>query len=141
MNKLEDVDADTLRETLAETTDPKAVKRLMVALAYDDGVPVDTLSERYGIARSTVYSWLDRFEESSVPDAVRDEPRPGRPARLDEAERERLAAALRRRPTEFGFENASWTPELLREHVRREFGVVYSLGHVRRLLRRSHDSD
>ena len=59
MNKLEDVDADALRETFTKTSDPKAMKRLMIALAYRDGVPVDTLSERYGIARSTIYSWLN----------------------------------------------------------------------------------
>ena len=56
MNKLEAVDPDALREALAETNDSEAVKRLMIALAYCDGVPVETLSERYGISRSTIYS-------------------------------------------------------------------------------------
>ena len=48
MNKLEAVDPDSLRAALAEADNPKAVKRLMIALAYRDGVPVETLSERYG---------------------------------------------------------------------------------------------
>jgi len=136
MNKLDETDADALREALAEATDPKAVKRLMIALAYDDGVPVAVLSERYGIARSTVYSWLDRFETHPIADAIHDEQRPGRPARLGEGERRRLAEALERPPTDIGFEADSWTPELVREYVRQEYGVSYSLGHARRLLRR-----
>jgi transposase len=135
MNKLEDIDADMLRETLADTTDSKAVKRLMIALAYDDGVPVDTLSERYGIARSTVYSWLDRFEEHSIGEAICDDSRPGRPALLDEYEREHFAKVVQRRPRDVGFEQTSWTPELAQEYIQREYGVSYSLGHIRRLLR------
>jgi transposase len=135
MNKLETVDPDALREALAETSDPKAVKRLMIALAYRDGVSVETLSARYGISRSTVYSWLDRFEEGSIADAIRDEHRPGRPALLDEQEREQLARTLQTHPTEFGFSDESWTPELVQEYIKQKFRVSYSLGHVRRLVR------
>ena len=138
MNKLDPVDSDALRETLAETTDPKAVKRLMIALAYDDGVSVDTLSERHGIARSTIYSWLDRFEEDSIADAIRDEHRPGRPALLTEQEREQLTRTLQSPPREFGFSQDSWTLELVQEHIQQKYGVFYSLGHIRRLIRQFH---
>jgi transposase-like protein len=88
MTKLEDIDTGALREALAGATDPKAVKRLMIALAYNDGVPVETLSERYGIARSTVYFWLNRFEGGSIAGAIYDDHRSGRPPSLDERERE-----------------------------------------------------
>jgi transposase len=134
MTKLNAINTDALREALAGETDPKAVKRLMTALAYDDGVPVATLSERYGIARLTVYSWLDRFEESSVTDAIYDGHRSGRPPLLDEREREHLSKVLQHRSRDVGFEQASWTPELVQEYVQREYEVSYSLGHVRRLL-------
>ena len=136
MNKLEAIDPDALREALAETSDPKAVKRLMIALAYCDGVPVGTLTERYGISRSTIYSWLDRFEADSIADAIRDEPRPGRPPRLGDQEREQLARALETHPTEFGFSDESWTSELVQEYIRQQYQVSYSPGHVRRLIRK-----
>jgi transposase len=135
MNKLDSVDSDALRETLAETTDPKAVKRLMIALAYDDGVSVDTLSERHGIARSTIYSWLDRFEEDSIADAIRDEHRPGRPSLLSEQEREQLAQTLQSHPTKFGFSEKSWTPELVQEYIQQEYQVSYSIGYIWQLVR------
>ena len=61
-NKLKEVDGDTLRDALGEASSAKAAKRLMIALAYADGVRVETLSERYDIPRATVYSWLDHFE-------------------------------------------------------------------------------
>jgi transposase len=135
MTRLEDIDTGALREALAGATDPKAVKRLMIALAYNDGVPVETLSERYGIARSTVYFWLDRFEGGSIAGAIYDDHRSGRPPSLDEREREHLNRVLQRRPEDVGFEQTFWTPELVQEYVQREYDVSYSLGHIRRFLR------
>ena len=140
MNKLETVDPDALREVLAETSDPKAVKRLMIALAYRDSVSVDTLSERHGISRSTIYSWLDRFEEESIAEAIRDEHRPGRPALLDEQERKQLTESLQSHPREVGFSEESWTPDLVQEHIQQEYRVSYSHGHIRRILKQLSSS-
>ena len=137
VNKLEDVDADALRDALGKVSSAKAAKRLMIALAYADGVRVETLSERYDIPRTTVYSWLDRFEYQSISDAIEDESRPGRPSKLDASQRERLPDELARSPTELGYDAADWTPELAQSHIERAYNVTYSLGHVRRLLRES----
>ncbi|MFC6906487.1 helix-turn-helix domain-containing protein [Halalkalicoccus tibetensis] len=135
MGKLDGIAAADLRAALADATDHKAVRRLMVALAYEDGEPVDRLSDRYGIPRSTLYYWLDRFEERGIDGALADEPRPGRPPKLDEDARDGLNADLDAQPAEFGYEAAGWTPDLVRRHLEREYGVEYSTGHVRRLLR------
>ncbi|MEF8842678.1 MAG: helix-turn-helix domain-containing protein [Haloarculaceae archaeon] len=134
MAALEGVTASELREALETAEDPKAVKRLTIALAYLDGVPVGTLVDRYGVPQSTIYSWLDRFEERSLDDALHDDDRPGRPPKLDPERRETLADQLASPPDEFGYDATTWTPELLREHVEREFAVRYSVGHARRLL-------
>jgi transposase len=95
MNKLEDVDAGALRDALGKASSAKAAKRLMIALAYADGVRVETLSERYDIPRATVYSWLDRFEHQSISEAITDESRPGRPSKLNASQREHLSGDLR----------------------------------------------
>jgi transposase len=134
MNKLEDVDPDALRAALADADDAKTAKRLMIALAYRDGTPVETLSERYGVPKSTIYYWLDRFEERPIPEAIEDEERPGRPSKLDADERDRLARAIGQPPSEYGLGDGEWTPEALQAFIEREFDVAYSLGHVRRLL-------
>lgn len=135
MTKLADISADQLREELAAATDPKAVKRLMIALSYKNGESVDELSDRFGIPASTVYYWLDRFEERPVGEAIADESRPGRPAKLDETQRQDLVSDLNQPPGEFDYESADWTPELVRIHLEDTYDVIYSLGHVRRLLR------
>jgi transposase len=137
MNKLEDVDAGALRDALGKASSAKAAKRLMIALAYADGVRVETLSERYNIPRTTVYSWLDRFEHQLITEAITDESRPGRPSKLAASQREQLSDELAGSPAELRYDASDWTPELAQSHIERAYNITYSLGHVRRLLRES----
>ena len=139
MTSIEGVSSDGLRDALDRVESAKAAKRLMVALAYVDGVPVDEMSERYGIPRSTVYYWLSRFEDRPIRDAISDRDRPGRPTELD---RDVLEQVVDAGPDAYDVDvdadadvNAeSWTPAALRAVLEREYDVSYSEGHVRRLL-------
>lgn len=134
--KLATVSAQELREALSDASAGKAAKRLMIALAYKDGVSVETLSERYGIPRSTVYYWLDRFEELSVEEAAEDEHRPGRPPELAPEQRGELRIDPVKSPRTFGFDAASWSTETVREPIENRYGVRYSEGHVRATVAR-----
>jgi transposase len=135
MDKLADISIDRLREALRAAESAKAAKRLMIALAYKDGVSVDVLSARYGLSRSTVYSWLDRFENRSIEAAIHDDSRPGRPPKLDETQQESLRTALESSPADYAYNESTWTPELLQNHIENKYQVSYSLGHIRRFLR------
>lgn len=134
MAKLDSVSADDLRGALDAADGRKQLLRLVVTLNYKHGVDVDDIAAMYGVPGRTVYNWLDRFEGASVAAAVRDESRPGRPSRLDAADRRRLADHLARSPADAGYDAAVWTPSLVRQHVERSFGVAYSRRHARRLL-------
>ncbi|WP_340100313.1 helix-turn-helix domain-containing protein [Salinibaculum salinum] len=131
MSKLDGVSADALRDRLDDVESAKAAKRLMVALAYLDGVSVSELSDRYGVPASTLYYWLDRFEERSLDDAIEDQQRPGRPSKLDADERAAFETALRQSPRDVGYDADAWSPELAQQHLDETFGVSYSLGHIR----------
>jgi transposase len=135
MGKLASVSRDALQTALADVSTGKAAKRLMIALAYKDGVPVDTLSERYAIPRSTVYYWLDRFEELSIEETIEDDDRPGRPPALTAEERDELRADLALSLQAFDFDATMWSTETVCTHIAQKYGVEYSYGHVRRLLR------
>ena len=135
MAKLSRVAVDDLQAALADVSAGKAAKRLMIALAYKDGISVDTLSDRYAIPRSTIYYWLDRFEEMPIHEAIEDEDRPGRPPALTESERERVKADLQNPPSAYGFEVDLWSIETLQKHIIDKYRVEYSKGHIRRLLR------
>lgn len=133
--KLSTVAVDDLRDALDSASTAKAAKRVIIALAYKDGVPVETLSGRYDIPRSTVYYWLDRFEEMPIEEAVRDDDRPGRPPDLTAEERDELRHDLAQSPRMIGFDAESWSTEMIRVHIVEKHGVEYSEGHIRRLLR------
>lgn len=135
MGKLDEIAIDELRDRFATADDPKAVRRLAVALAYADGESVDALSRRYGLARSTIYHWLDRFETRSLEDALEDDPRPGRPGKLTSEQRRELALVLAETPADHGYEGEEWTGALVRRHVASTYGIEYSARHARRLLR------
>ena len=130
MGKLENLDPAELREALADVESAKAAKRLMTALAYMDGTPVTVLSERYDIPGSTIYYWLDRFEDRSVEDAIEDEKRPGRPSKLTDDERAGFEATLQQPPSAAGYDAEEWTPELAQRHLDEAFDVTYSVGHI-----------
>ena len=135
MVKPSSVAVGDLHEALVDVSTAKAAKRLMIALAYKDGVSVDTLSNRYAIPRSTIYYWLDRFEEMPIQEAIEDESRPGRPPALTESERNALQADLQKPPKALGFEGDSWSIETVQKYIASQYGVEYSKGHIRRLLR------
>lgn len=135
MSKLQDVDASALLEAFHNSSDGKSVRRLAMAIAYLDGVPVDTLADRYGIPRSTIYAWLDRFEEESIEAAVRDGSRPGRPPELEPHEFVQLSSDIADGPEAHGFTESRWTASRLQTHISDAYGVEYSTGHARRLLR------
>lgn len=132
MGKLDAVPADRLRAALDSAENAKAAKRLMVALACKDGVGVDTITSRYGLPQSTIYYWLDRFEDRPLSEALQDDPRPGRPPKLSEEQRAEVNDWLTQTPQAFGYEGETWTTDQLREHIRTEFGVQYSEAHVHR---------
>jgi transposase len=140
MDKLDGVSLTALQEQLDAAESPKATKRLMVAIAYKDGVSVSTLAERYGVPESTLYYWLDRIDDDPISEAVEDDDRPGRPSELGDDERRELFDALAEAPESQGFDATLWTPELVQEFIEREYDVSYSLGHVRRLIRESDAS-
>ena len=98
------------------------------------GNQIDTLAERHRVVERTIIYWLDRFEEEPIEQVPYDAPRPGRPLKLDDDEREQLFEDLQNPPTELGYEQQAWSPKLLLAHVKDEYDVEYSKGHARKLL-------
>ena len=132
--KLAEVTELHLRQRLAEETDPKAIKRLVAALEYKQGLSPAKIEEKYGWPEQTVYSWLNRFEERGWTAALRDKPRPGRRSRLGPTQRRQLFADLNAPPIEAGYDAPAWTPALVNAYLDERFDVTYSGEHCRRLL-------
>jgi len=88
-----------------------------------------------GMARSTVFGWLAKYRQGGT-DALRARPVPGRPRKLSGVQlRTVYELIVGRDPRQLQFPFALWTRELVRELIRREFGVALSAVSVGRLLR------
>lgn len=136
MAHLDDVSAADLREALAEIDGSRASTRLIAAIAYRHGVSQTELAGWFDVERKTVYNWLTRLEGSpgELAVAARDAPRSGRPSKLTDGQRDRLALSIEASPGERGYDESEWTPSLVRRHVEEAFDVEYTLPTCRRLL-------
>src|SRR4029450_5866676 len=99
------------------------------------GAHPEDIATALGMARSTVFGWLAKHREGGV-DALRPKPIPGRPRKLTGVQLRKVYTLIAGRdPRQLQFPFALWTRELVRELIRREFGVALSTVSVRRVLR------
>ncbi|KZN23368.1 hypothetical protein A4G99_15250 [Haladaptatus sp. R4] len=134
MAQLEDVSTAALREALQDADDATTTKRIMVAIAYKQGVSQTELADWYGLSRKTVYNWLQRFEEEPIRSAASDKPRSGRPPKLGGEDRDELLRLLRDSPKAAGYDAEEWNIPLVQRLVAEQFDVAYSRTSAYRIL-------
>src|SRR4051794_18608947 len=89
----------------------RVVERARIVLLAADEVPGKEIASIVGCAESTVVTWRGRYAESGLT-GLEDLPRPGKPAQLPEALRDRvLELTLTKPPTRFGATH--WSSRLL----------------------------
>jgi transposase len=137
MAHLENVSVNELRNALNDADDIQATKRLMVAIAYKQGVSQTDLAEWYGLSRKTVYNWLQRFEEDSIDNAASDKDRPGRPPKLDPEKQSEVSQLLQESPVNAGYDTEEWHVSLIQRLLDEKFNIKYSRTSAYRLLNAS----
>jgi transposase len=96
-------------------------------------VPVEMLSERWGLSASCISRWRQDFilhGENSVASRHGG----GRQTKLTPKQRKRLVELVEAGPQVVGCETACWTSVLIRVLIWREFGVLYNRQYVCTLL-------
>ena len=84
------------------TKDPRLRTRApMILLSAEQGLKVPHIAAIVRESEATVLRWLNR-DLAECLEGLQDAPRPGRPAKVTEAYRAALLAAVRRRPRSFG---------------------------------------
>lgn len=131
---LEEVSTQTLRRSLDRVERKQATERLLAAIVYKEGPSVPTIATWFDRHPDTIYRWFDRLERLPVDQAVTDDPRPGRPSKLDPDERARLDTALEGSPKAFGYDAPTWTTDLVKRFLKAAFGVDYSRRQIRRIM-------
>ncbi len=135
MARLDDVPVEDLEAALENATGKRETKRLMVAIIYKRGPSAPMIAEWLDTREQTIYRWFDRLETEPIEQAVRDRHRPGRPPKLDDADRAKFRAAVQEPPTDVGYDHPAWTTALAQQFLQNAFDVEYSRRHVQRLLK------
>jgi transposase len=88
----------------------------------------------FRIDARTIERWVRQFEDLG-PDGLRDHPHPGRPARVNDKQAERLESDLAQLPKLLGYGESRWTGSLLARHLDSYYGIRLSVRQSQRLLR------
>ena len=110
------------------------VLRLRAVEQVAAGAHPEDVAEALGLNRTTVYKWLALSRRGGTA-ALFAKPIPGRPPKLDREQRRRIATLVAGTdPRQLAFDFALWTRDMVRELVKREFGVEMSSSAVGRML-------
>jgi transposase len=126
-----------LNRQLATTRDASVYRRTLAILEVSRGVPVAQVADCLGVARRTVYNWIESSREAGDPAALADAPRSGRPSLWTEDSRGLLRSLLAdHAPDELGYPAVNWTVPLLRQQLGHSTGRTHSDDTIRRELQR-----
>jgi transposase len=122
----------TLRRAF-QAGDLSMVKRVTALLGIGRGEPVTAVAGGLGVSPSTVYTWLRALLLEGVA-GLRVHWRGGRPPKLTQTQRQRLAEIVTAGPEAAGFPTGCWHALLIQQIIAREFGVSYNVHYLATLL-------
>jgi transposase len=121
------------REALREKA-PRLLLRVQGILLSLEGYTTGDIAHQLKVHRSSVPLWIDHWNRYGE-EGLWEGQRSGRPAGLNETQRQKLRDILDSGPVAYGLETGIWTSPLVSQIIREEFQQEYHPGHVRKLLR------
>jgi len=109
--------------------DHKALEdiRIQAVRRVEAGEAPSAVMRVLGFARTVIYDWLKKYQAGGI-EALRALPIPGRPPKLTEEQRAWVYRTVtQNNPLQLQFEFALWTRAMVRDLIRREYGVTLSL--------------
>lgn len=123
-----------IQEEIRRSDEAKYDHRLHGLLLVANGQSCRQAAGLLGENPRTVQRWVRTYERDGL-GGLRDGARSGRPPLLDDEQRAALESDLRDRPDSFGLVGHLWDGPLLREHLRRSYGVRMGVRQCQRLFR------
>jgi transposase len=125
-----------LRRQLAQTREARLYRRTLAVLEFDRGRPAAEIAGMLGVARQSIYHWVEAYTQARQPAALDDDERSGRPRLLDADDEDLLEALLSVSPQDLGYPDTTWTVPRLQEALQASTGHRPSDPTLRRVLRR-----
>ena len=129
------VQQETLRQLTRTDPDPRVRRRAHALLLLTEGHAVVAVARLFTTAPHRVRSWRSRFLASGR-HGLADEPRPGRPPKLDAVALAFLREALEASPQTYGLPVTIWSIRDLRDVLAHRLGVRVCTTTVHRAVQR-----
>jgi putative transposase len=110
-------------------------RRRQALRLLDAGYSLHAVARAIGCAASSVLRWRDRRQRGGSA-ALKVRRAPGRPPKLEAAQRQRLVQVLQRGARAQGYATGGWTTARIAAVIAQQFGVQYHRDHIGRLLQR-----
>ena len=118
---------DLIDAKLKEERDPKVRDRLRMILLPKEGYKPKEVATIMRTTERTVHTWKKRYGEEGC-EGLRTRDNPGRKKRLSEGDIEPLEGLLKQKDY--------WTTREVRDLIKSEFEVEFTVRHVTRILRK-----
>jgi transposase len=125
----------TLRQAAHTERAPRVALRLEAIMLSVQGQTTGQIAHGLQVDRTRVHAWIGAWNDYGE-EGLLEGHRSGRPAQLNDTQREHLADILDSGPVAYGLNTGIWTSPLVAQIIEEEFGVRYHPGHVRHLLKR-----
>lgn len=110
--------------------------RIRAVRRVEAGESPEVVIKALGFTRGRIYEWLAKYREGGI-DALRQKKAPGKKPTLSGKQlKEIYQIVVGENPLQLKFEFALWTRDMVRELIKREFGVSLNVITVGRLLRK-----
>jgi transposase len=110
--------------------------RIRAVRLVEAGESPEVVIKALGFTRGRIYEWLAKYREGGI-DALRQKKAPGKKPTLSGKQlKEIYQIVVGENPLQLKFEFALWTRDMVRELIKREFGVSLNVITVGRLLRK-----
>lgn len=123
-----------LQDEIQRSEEARYDHRLHAVLLVAKGMNCPSVADLLGDSERTVRYWVRRYMSDGLQALVENE-RPGRRARLNESQLERIEMVLRQTPESVGLCGGVWDGKTLSAYVRNRFDVTLGVRQCQRLFR------
>ncbi len=133
--KLEQEELVEIERAIRQDKRPEVRQRATVIRLLHLQYRPETIATQQMVSLPTIYNWHRLWREKGICGLV-NQPRKGRPPKADDSYCEKLAEAIEKGPSEYGYRFATWTLDRLRQHIENETGILLSKSRFRALVKK-----
>lgn len=111
-----------IKQEIATVKDGRYVHRMDALLLIALGQNAYEVAEMYGHSPRSLHDWIKGVQEHGI-EYLKDDPKPGRPKKVDDFTANKLKQELTLPPNELGYNQARWDGKLLSEHLKKSYGI------------------